>query len=446
MLRATWKAGSLRVWVAASMAMAILPLVLSAVGGYVVLDRSVMSAFMDVAMRQRGQIDPTQRLQLRLWESAVPLNLYLDSGDPRERDNFRGARQSIDAGFAGLQSVLASEPKARQLVERANADWSEADRIATELLSVRRPPGDAHGIELGDRFDGLIAAATDKLGAAYDSIEVDLKRDHEMAVAAYARSEWMAGIAAGISLLFMIAGVSIIGRFMLASVDRLVEGAARFAAGDRDHRIEVHVPPELRAVAVEFNRMIVRIRDSESALADQARRDGITGLLNRRAFDEALTEAFARMKRFGEEVVLLTLDLDHFKRINDTYGHAAGDGVLRTVSRIMTASLREIDKPFRVGGEEFAVLLQGADAAAAAATAERLRAAIAERPVAVDDVQIAVTASIGIAIARHATQADGLVKAADAALYRAKSEGRNRVVMDEGAKDAAMPAKLLLRG
>lgn len=443
MLRATWKAGSLRAWVAAGMAMAILPLALSAVVGYMMLDRGVMSAFMDVAARQRDQIDPTQRLQLRLWEAAVPLNLYLDSGDPRERDAFRAARQNIDAGFANLQGALASEPKARRLVERANADWSEADRVATELMSLRRPSGDAQGIELGDRFDGLIAAAADKLGAAYDSIEGELKRDHDMAVAAYARSEWIAGIAGAVSLLLLIVGVSIIGRFMLASVDRLVEGAARFAAGDRDHRIEVHVPPELRAVAVEFNRMIVRIRDSESALADQARRDGITGLLNRRAFDEALAEGFARMKRFGEEVVLLTLDLDHFKRINDTFGHAAGDSVLRAVSRVMTASLREIDKPFRIGGEEFAVLLQGADAAAALATAERLRAMIAERPVVVDDVQIPVTASIGIAIAHDVGQAEALEKAADAALYRAKAEGRNRVVVDDSVKAASAARRAL---
>ncbi len=438
MLRATWGAGSLRLWVAVGMAMAILPLALSAVVGYVILDRDVMAPFHDVATRQRTHIDPTQRLQLRLWESAVPLDLYLDSGDPRDRESFRAARQRVETGFAELHAALASEPKVRPMVERAHADWSEADRVATELISVRRPAGDPQGLELAERVDGLVASAVDKLGTAYEAIEADLKRDHDMALLAYRRSEWIVGIAAVVSVLFVIAGILIIGRLMLVSIDRLVDGAARFAAGDRDHRIEVHVPPELRAVAVEFNRMIARIRDSENELADQARRDGITGLLNRRAFNEALPDAVARMKRFGEEVILLTLDLDHFKSNNDTYGHAAGDAVLRAVSRVMVASLRETDKPFRVGGEEFAVLLQGAGAIAATATAERLRMAIAERPVAADGREITVTASIGIAIARDVREAEGLEKAADAALYRAKAEGRNRVVMGGNVGEAAV--------
>ena len=357
MLRATWKAGSLRIWVATGMVLAIFPLALSAVVGYVILDRGVIAAFQDVAARQRDQINPTQRLQLMLWEAAVPLNLYLDAGDPQELGAFRAARQRIEAGFARLHEGLTSKPDEQQLVERASADWNEADRVATEVISVRRSPGDPHGIELAQRFAGLVAAATDKLGAVYDALDVDLKRDHDIAIVAYERSEWIAGIAAAVSVLLMIAGIFIIGRFMLASVDRLVEGAARFAAGDRDHRIEVRVPPELRKVAAEFNRMIERVQDSENALADQARRDGMTGLLNRRAFDEALSEACARARRLGERVVLLMLDLDHFKRINDTYGHSAGDHVLRAVSRAIISSLREIDKSFRIGGEEFAVLL-----------------------------------------------------------------------------------------
>jgi diguanylate cyclase (GGDEF)-like protein len=145
------------------------------------------------------------------------------------------------------------------------------------------------------------------------------------------------------------------------------------------------------------------------------------------------------MRRLGEVVVLLLLDLDHFKRINDAYGHSAGDNVLRAVSRAIVSSLREIDKAFRIGGEEFAVLLQGADSAAALVTAERLRIAIAERPIEVDGRLIPVTTSVGIALARDEGEADALLRAADAALYRAKAEGRNRVIMsaDEGGTRAA---------
>src|SRR5206468_6333873 len=140
-------------------------------------------------------------------------------------------------------------------------------------------------------------AAVDRLGAVSHDLSVDLDRDHLDAQLSYERSRWITGIAAVASLLLMAVGVLIIGRYLLNSGDRLVDGAVRFAAGDRDHRIEISVPPELHRVAEEFNHMIVRIRDSEAALADAARRDRLTGLLNRRALDEALVDALARRRR-----------------------------------------------------------------------------------------------------------------------------------------------------
>jgi diguanylate cyclase (GGDEF)-like protein len=226
----------------------------------------------------------------------------------------------------------------------------------------------------------------------------------------------------------MIAGVVTIGRIMSSSVDRLVAGAEHFAAGDRDHRIDVQVPPELHSVAQEFNRMIVRIHESEAVLADLAHRDALTKLLNRRAFDDSLAELFARMERLGEPGSLLMIDIDHFKGINDAYGHAAGDDVLRAVARTMVADVRLVDRVFRVGGEEFAVILAGAAGAAAEATAERIRLAAAAERIAVKGGEVSITISVGVATAAEGSGRTALVEAADGALYRAKAEGRNRVV------------------
>lgn len=427
MLHATWTAGSLRFWVGLGIALAILPLLLSAGIGIFLLDRGVIAAFDDVAARQRDQISPNQDLRVLLWEAAAPVELYLDDGDPAEVAKYRDIRERVEAAFARLHRALETAPEAKTLVERAREDWSAADRVANEIIAVRRTPGDAHGGALAKRFDALVAAAADRLRAANDDIAIELGRDHAAAALAYERSKWVAGIAAGVSLLSMVAGILVIGRFMLASVDRLVDGAERFASGDRDHRIEVRVPPELHRVAEEFNRMIERIRDSEAGLVDQARRDRLTGLLNRRAFDDALAEAFARRRRLDEPAALLMLDLDHFKRVNDSYGHAAGDEVLCCVVGAMLSSLRQIDKIFRIGGEEFAVLLPGADRVAAATTAERIRKTIAETPAKIGGRDLSVTVSVGIALTLGAVNADGLVRAADAALYRAKRRGRNRV-------------------
>ena len=429
MLYTMWRGASLRAWVGFGMALAIIPLAASAVAGYVILKRGVVDELQDIASRQRNAIDPIQRLRLLIWEASPPLDEYMDEGDPRRPAEYRVARQRVEAAFATVHAQLATDPEMRQLVERARDDWTAADRLATEALSVRRAPGDPHGEELMDAFDGLIASSVDKLGAVYGNVAGILQADHDAAIAAYERAEWLAVAAAIVSLVAILAGISIIGRVMSGSVERLVEGAQRFAAGDRNHRIEVRVPPELNQVAQEFNRMIGRIHESEDALADLAQRDGLTRLLNRRAFDSALTEAFARRQRMGESFALLLYDLDHFKRVNDTHGHAAGDEVLRAASQAISSELRPFDRLFRTGGEEFAAILFGVDAATALAIAERLRAKVAARPVAIEGNAIITTASGGIALPdAHSTPAT-LYQAADSALYRAKSEGRDRVVL-----------------
>jgi diguanylate cyclase (GGDEF)-like protein len=429
MLRATWTAGSLRMWVFLGMALAVLPLLISALLGYHLIYRGVMADFVDVAQRQRDQITPSHRLQLDLAGAVGPIELYLDDSAPDELAAYRAARERIDAGFATLPRALAGAPEARELAARARGDWTRADEVAQDILSRRWPPGAANGLDLARRFETSVAAATDRLAAATDDLERDLASDHADAERAYERTEWIAGIAAGISLLAMAIGVLTIGRLLRVSVDRLVDGAARFASGDRDHRIDVQVPPELHRVAEEFNHMILRIRDSEAALADLARRDRLTGLLNRRAYDEAIADALARRQRLNEDVAILLLDIDHFKRINDTHGHVAGDEVLRAIAATVTAQVRQIDKVCRLGGEEFVVILQDANRSAAAIMAERIRGAIEHNPVPVDATPIAVTVSIGVADVDDDGDAATLLERADAALYDAKQGGRNRVVI-----------------
>ena len=437
MLETIGRKGSLRFWIAVAMTLAVLPLVISAVAGYLVFDRLVIASFQDVATRQREQIDPTQRLRLLLWDTLVPIDEYVDQGDARRGEPYRDLRQRIEAGFGEVHRAMREDAEPRLLVERALEDWTAADRLATETISVHRAPGDPEAAALMDRFHGLIASSVDKLGAIYEGVAVDMRRDHDSALLFLERSRWTIGITAAVSLLTILAAVVMIGRLIAASVDRLVAGAERFASGDRDHRIEIQVPPELHRVAAEFNRMIGRIRDSEEALSDLARRDGLTRLLNRRAFDEALGEAFERMQRMGEPAALLMLDLDHFKGVNDRYGHAAGDDVLRAVSKAMATHVRSFDRVFRVGGEEFAVLLTGTDTAEAEITGQRLRKVIEAERIPVEGGEIAPTVSIGVATASDVSELKSLVAAADAALYRAKSEGRNRVVVGSAHAPAA---------
>src|SRR5712675_1083035 len=230
MIQAMWSGKSLRSWISIAMAIAVLPLAVSAVAGYLIISRGVLASFQDVAMRQTTQVDPTQRLRLLLWESMLPVDDFVDEGDPRQPQAYRAIRQQIEAAFAGLHDQVHTEPELRTLVERALDDWSAADRLASEAISVRRDPGNRRAEELMDGYHGLVASTVDKLGVVYNGIESDVRADHEKATASFKGSEWMVGVAAVVSLIAILIGVITIGRITAGSVDRLVDGAARFAS------------------------------------------------------------------------------------------------------------------------------------------------------------------------------------------------------------------------
>lgn len=173
-------------------------------------------------------------------------------------------------------------------------------------------------------------------------------------------------------------------------------------------------------------------REREEAvvkLREYANRDGLTGIANRRYLETRLRDEFSRWQRYGGELSVLLFDLDHFKSINDRFGHAVGDTVLRVIARRVADAVRAQDIFGRFGGEEFALLLPCTTLADAMIVAEKIRMTICEAPVEAEGVQVAVTASVGAAAARPGLPTgDVLINEADAALYSAKRQGRNRIV------------------
>jgi diguanylate cyclase (GGDEF)-like protein len=154
--------------------------------------------------------------------------------------------------------------------------------------------------------------------------------------------------------------------------------------------------------------------------------DPLTGLLNRRGFGEATARMIEREAKAGRSITVMIFDIDHFKSVNDTYGHATGDDVLKVFANVAVGALRITDLLGRVGGEEFAALLPCAMDEALLA-AERVREAFEQSGVAIDDAPLATTVSIGVAGGPANTELDVLMASADTALYRAKRGGRNRV-------------------
>jgi diguanylate cyclase (GGDEF)-like protein len=164
----------------------------------------------------------------------------------------------------------------------------------------------------------------------------------------------------------------------------------------------------------------------------QAVTDGLTELANRRQFEQALAAEINRAERFGGMLALVLADLDNFKQVNDRYGHQAGDEVLRRFADVLRETVRDVDVPARYGGEEFAVLLPQTDMEGAERLAERLRQAVAERPMTTrPGALVACTASFGVASFPESSTPAALFAAADEALYRAKAAGKNRVVCAE---------------
>jgi diguanylate cyclase (GGDEF)-like protein len=173
-----------------------------------------------------------------------------------------------------------------------------------------------------------------------------------------------------------------------------------------------------------------QLMSAQEALRDQAARDPLTGIWNRNEIFNTFHRELARAERERNELGIVMIDIDHFKNLNDTYGHMAGDAVLREFTRRLTTSLRPYDAVGRYGGEEFLVVLPGCDTAAAIRHADRLRTLICDEPFDTSEGRHTVTCSLGVATTSCGVDkidTDALIRAADAALYKAKHSGRNRV-------------------
>jgi diguanylate cyclase (GGDEF)-like protein len=226
-----------------------------------------------------------------------------------------------------------------------------------------------------------------------------------------------------------------IGKPVARLADELA--AIKPGSGTRISITPEHANDEIGSLASSANALIQAAEDALTEVQALATTDSLTGLPNRRAFIARIEDEHARIKRYElPPASVLMLDLDYFKQVNDNHGHAAGDVLLRRFGALLADELRKVDTAGRFGGEEFAILLPGTEISAALIFAERFRKLVAETAIPHGESILHMTVSIGItALNSNDNRPDDALARADTALYQAKAEGRNRVLVHGAAKN-----------
>lgn len=242
---------------------------------------------------------------------------------------------------------------------------------------------------------------------------------------AHARNAMALTGAIGVGLSTLLAALFAYG--LSRPILRLADVADAMRHGDLARRTGIRRGDEIGELARAFDEMAATLQGHVETVRRLAVTDDLTGLPNHRRFKEELEREVARHLRFDESLCLVFLDIDHFKRVNDTFGHAEGDLVLKDIARELQLGVRAVDTACRYGGEEFGVILPCTELDAAVAVAERLRAAVAGQTMGKEGQHVTLSAGVAI-LPADGKSAQELLECADARLYTAKETGRNRVV------------------
>jgi diguanylate cyclase (GGDEF)-like protein len=399
----------------------LFPIILLSAGGYY-LFQSSQRAFDAVMEEVLEELVPTATLQKLVLRSVMPTHDYLIHGKREERRNYDRISEQIDRHFNTILKLTAGSPAEYSLLEAARVAWEEADQTSRSILALPAPRSHAGASELMEQYDQAIDHTMSALSQAHRVFYEEIEQHHAHAKELKTGTRALIIVMLGLGLAVAALSGYLLARSILIPLRKLETGAQHLAEGHLDYRVELNSGDELGQLAVTFNDMAEQIEN----LAGQ---DSLTGLYNFREFERRLNAEFERSSRYGPPITLMMIDADHFKNINDTYGHMAGDEVLRELGELLLAQVRPTDHVARYGGEELAVILPETDSEAAMTMAERVRHKIEQHLFPIGYGQtVNMTVSIGLAtFPAHADDREQLVAAADKALYAAKSAGRNQV-------------------
>lgn len=377
--------------------------------------------------------DLVVRLQPMIHEALALPHRYVLAGNLDEREQFAQLALKIEAAFASSTKFAFNLQEEQESFARAQQAWAGVREAGGAILALERPVGNPTTLVRLQELRRQGQEAIDELEWVEELLVVEITDLLSATRRFEKRMRWWIGVIflSGIGIA-VVSGV-LLARSVLRPMRDLEAGTKRFASGELGFRLIPRSKDELSQLKLSFNTMAAALEENQRSLRDLSVRDQLTGLYNHREFYRLLGEELARSLRYGHQVSLLMLDIDYFKRVNDTYGHLAGDQVLRRLPELIRGQLRASDIPCRYGGEEFGVILPETAGAQAMEVAERIRSVVAGESIALPDGgSLRITVSLGIAtFPGGSANEEDLVSAADLALYQAKRTGRNRICVAE---------------
>ena len=397
--------------------------------------RLVVDTFRSSAVRMESEAATSAQLRTEIVSQSILVASPLTPAWPREVATAR-VRTSDD--FAEAIAV-EDTPQAKSLLQQSFQEWRA---IMTSVGGPGSPPSvTVRALAVTTHAPAALAMLDRAAVVNRAAVRTDLAsatRTYRDALAALAFLDLLA-LAVAVALSRRLSSQ------VLRPLGALRDSTNELAAGQLDHRVVLDRDDELGDLAVSFNAMADSMAGSQRSLTMEANTDSLSGLANRAAFSARLKASLDRSDRRGAIQALLFVDLDDFKDVNDTLGHAAGDELLRVVARRLTDAVRPGDAVSRLGGDEFAVLLDSLPHRAyAREVAERIVTTLSE-PVRLGEAWAHVGASVGLAMRRPDSTLVGIMREADVAMYAAKAKGKNRVEAYDADLDVLTIARQNLR-
>ncbi len=385
--------------------------------------------FDEVVEKIERQMNSVMRLNHLILKAPMPANDWLIHGDIKEKTNFENLSRQINDAFYATNSIEYNDPRIYKILAQSKSEWIDARQKANKIFSIKTPRETSARATMMEDMDAQFDNIARHLDKAFTMIETDIKISHTAAHAAKKHIQMYAVVILLAGFIASIATAFFLSELILKPINKIKEGALRLSSGDMGYRIDCYRNDELGELGNMFNHMADMLEEDQKVLQQQAVHDELTGLFNRREFYRRMEEEIKRSGRYLRSLSIMMLDLDHFKKINDTYGHTAGDQVLREVAHRLTSIVRPIDTVIRYGGEEFTVMLPETAVDDAKAMAERIRSFMETNAIMIGDNEpVTLTISIGVAEFNADTMTiSDFVSSADNALYTAKNSGRNRV-------------------